>query len=132
LLIAALALLIGMLLMLAAPAPAHAAEVLQVRDGSLLQIGDRNRSYPVRLGCILVEAGDQAAATSWLRDHLPRRTRVNLRPLGSVDGVLHSRVKILSSGEDLGSGLVAAGLAAPLPRGLAPDACPQLPVTTGA
>lgn len=130
---AVLALLISLLVIGSAlPSAARAAEVLQVRGGSLLQIGDRNRSYPVRLGCIRVEEGDADAAIVWLRDHLPRSTRVNLRPLGTSDGILESRVKILASGVDLGSGLVAAGLASALPPSLAPDACPQLPFTAGA
>jgi hypothetical protein len=74
--------LLAMLLMCTlAPAPAEAAEVLQVRGATLLQVGDQNRSYPVRLGCVQVDPADGAAATAWLREALPRRTRVNLRPL---------------------------------------------------
>lgn len=112
------------------PRSVDAAEVLQVRDATLLQVGDQNRSYAVRLGCVAVNSDHAPAAADWLRQQLPRRTRVNLRPLGSVDGVLLARVKLLSTGDDLGSGLVAAGLAYQLPITLAPEACPHLPPTT--
>jgi hypothetical protein len=104
-----------------APAPAEAAEVLQVRGATLLQVGDQNRSYPVRLGCVQVEPADGAA---WLREALPRRTRVNLRPLGLADGTLLARVTVLSSGIDLGTGLQQAGLASPLDATEAPQGCP--------
>ncbi|NQV10284.1 MAG: hypothetical protein HQ527_03820 [Cyanobacteria bacterium] len=102
-----------------------AAEVLQVRGANLLQVGDQNRSYPVRLGCIAIDPADSQAAADWLRQRLPRRTRVNLRPLGSESGVLISQVTLLSSGDDLGSGLVGAGLARRLPADAAPLACPD-------
>jgi len=104
---------------------ALAAEVLQVRSGDLLQVGDQNRSYPVRLGCVAVDASHSQAATTWLRQALPRRTRVNLRPLGSLDGVLLAQVKLLASGEDLGTELVREGLASRLPASAAPLGCPD-------
>ncbi|MEA5399989.1 hypothetical protein VB734_08060 [Synechococcus sp. BA-124 BA4] len=105
--------------------PAAAAEVLQVRTGVLLQVGDQNRSYPVQLGCISVTPEHSGDAEDWLRQHLPRRTRVNLRPLGSADGVLLARVQVLKGGDDLGSGLISAGLAEPLPSLIRPQGCPS-------
>lgn len=104
--------------------PALAAEVLQVRNATLLQIGDRNRSYPVRLACLEVAPDDQEQAQQWLRARLPRQSRVNLRPIGSVDGTLVARVTPLPRpgqgikaaepyGLDLSSGLIAAQLASP-------------------
>ena len=93
------------------PGAALAAEVLQVRTATLLQIGDRNRNYAVELACIGVEPVDQAAAMVWLRQELPRRTRVNLRPLGEHDGLLLAQVSRLAGEADMGSGLIAAGLA---------------------
>jgi endonuclease YncB( thermonuclease family) len=104
-------------LLLPAPA-AWAAEVLQVRSGNLLQVGDHNRTYTVELSCVTVRAdGDQAAA-DWLRSALPRRTKVNLRPVGNDQGTLVARVQRLGgdpAGADLGEGLVAAGLATAQP-----------------
>ena len=102
----------------------QAAEVLQVRGPELLQIGDQNRSYPVRLGCVAVDPVRSQAAVQWLRQALPRRTRVNLRPLASLDGQLIARVTILASGEDLGSSLVEQGLATRLDLPSAPPGCP--------
>ena len=89
--------------------PAEAAEVLQVRSATLLQVGDQNRSYGVELACIALPEAQQAEATSWLRRELPRRTRVNLRPQGTDQGVLLARVARLDRGSDLSSDLVAAG-----------------------
>jgi hypothetical protein len=97
--------------LLAWPGGAQAAEVLQVRTATLLQIGDRNRNYAVELGCIAVEPGDQAAAIAWLRQELPRRTRVNLRPLGDHDGQLLAQVSRLDGNRDIGTGLIESGLA---------------------
>lgn len=93
---------------------AAAAEVLQVRSATLLQIGDQNRSYGVELACYGLSANDDgAAATSWLRSNLPRHTRVNLRPMGVEGGVLMARVQRLDQGTDLASDLVAAGFGQP-------------------
>ena len=45
--------LIGVLLLLWA-VPVQAAEVLQVRSSSLLQVGDHNRTYTVALALSLI------------------------------------------------------------------------------
>ena len=102
------------LVLLLGAAVAQAAEVLQVRSGTLLQVGDHNRTYTVELACVAVPAGGDEAAAAWLRQALPRRTKVNLRPVGNDDGTLVARVQRLGD-SDLGSGLVAAGLASAKP-----------------
>ena len=99
------------LLLCCAVAPASAAEVLQVRSGSLLQVGDRNRTYTVELACVSVVEEQEADAIAWLRQQLPRRRRVNLRPVGSSNGQLVARVTPLGEDSDLNAGLIAAGLA---------------------
>lgn len=104
------ALLIGLSLLLLA-APVSAAEVLQVRSSSLLQVGDRNRTYTVVLACAAVDPVLEDEAVRWLRDQLPRRRRVNLRPVGSLDGQLLARVTPLGEPTDVSTGLVAASLA---------------------
>ncbi len=120
---AALALLLALLL---APWPVAAAEVLQVRAADLLQVGDHNRSYPVALACLALEPEQRDSATIWLRRQLPRRTRVNLRPLGSDNGVLLARVSLvnpsradaaapIAAGGDLAEALIAAGFAQAAP-----------------
>lgn len=113
--------LISLLLLpslLLAPAVAGAADVLQVRGATLLQVGDSNRSYGVLLACVGVDPAEEAAATAWLRQRAPRGTPVNLRPVGQRDGVLLARVRTRAErgrpALDLGMGLMAEGLAAPL------------------
>ena len=98
---------------------AQAAEILGVPSPTRLRVGDQNRGYLVELACIAVEDADGQAALEWLRGQGSRGTRVNLRPRGEHDGVLVANVRILSSGLDLGEGLVARGLATALP---CPDA----------
>ena len=88
---------------------AAAAEVLQVRTATLLQVGDQNRSYSVSLACVDLAPTEAAAATTWLRADLPRRTRVNLRPFGADQGLLVARVQRLDRDTDLANDLVAAG-----------------------
>ena len=85
--------------------------MLQVRTSSLLQVGDHNRTYTVQLACVDVTAETETEAVGWLRQQLPRRRRVNLRPVGSRDGQLLARVTPLGDSIDLSAGLVAAGLA---------------------
>lgn len=106
-------LLILLVVMLASPLPSMAAEVLQVRSSTLLQIGDRNRNYSVRLACIAVDSSNEDAAVDHLKKALPRRKRVNLRPEGNEDGVLIARVTPLDADEDLGAFLISTGLATP-------------------
>jgi cell division inhibitor SulA len=93
------------------PGAAAAAEVLAVRSATLLQVGDSNRTYTVELACLAVAPEQQQQALAWMRRELPRRSRVNLRPLGSHDGILLARVQKLGSATDLASGLIAAGQA---------------------
>lgn len=99
------------------PQAAGAAEVLQVRGGKLLQVGDHNRNYSVELACLTLPADAEPAASAWLRQELPRRTRVNLRPLGNREGTLVARVQRLAAdgtAHDLSDGLIKAGLASAL------------------
>ena len=107
-----LRLLSCLLVVLLAASPAAAAEVLQVRTASLLQVGDGNRTYTVQLACIDVEPDAESSAVGWLREQLPRRRRVNLRPVGRNDGQLLARVTPIGDEQDLSSGLVSAGMAA--------------------
>lgn len=94
---------------------ARAAEILSVPSPTRLRVGDQNRGYLVALACVAVDDANSPAALEWLRKQASRGTRVNLRPLGEQDGVLVARVKILSSGLDLGEGLVARGWAVATP-----------------
>jgi hypothetical protein len=96
--------------------PSSAAEVLQVTGPDRVLIGDRNRTTAVRLGCIVVEPEAAEEATALLRRLLPRRRRVNLRPMGLRDGDLLARIRPIDpEGADPAEALVAAGLARPIP-----------------
>jgi hypothetical protein len=103
--------LVLLVVIFASPLPSMAAEVLQVRSSTLLQIGDRNRNYSVRLACIAVDPVNEEAAVDLLKKVVPRRKRVNLRPEGNEDGVLIARVTPLDADQDLGFSLVTSGLA---------------------
>ncbi|MCS5692696.1 nuclease [Cyanobium sp. FGCU-6] len=106
-----MAALAAFLLLLVLPNAVDAAQVLQVRGPTLLQIGDGNRSVPVELACVSVPAARSAEAVAWLRRELPRQTRIQLRPVSQHDGRLVAQVQRLDSLSDLGAGLAAAGLA---------------------
>ena len=108
---------LSLMLLLVLPSQAFAAEVLQVRSATLLQVGDRNRNYTVQLACVQVAADDEPQAQDWMRSAVPRRRRVNLRPEGSSDGVLLARVTPIGDELDLGAALVR--------EGLAQDTCPE-------
>ncbi|HGY5547320.1 MAG: nuclease [Prochlorococcus sp.] len=99
-----------LLVLLLSPLPVMAAEVLRVSSSSLLQVGDHNRTYTVRLACLEVDSSNELEAMAWLKSELPRRRRVNLRPEGASDGVLLARVSSIGSDVDLSAGLANAGL----------------------
>jgi hypothetical protein len=122
---------VGLLLvLLLLPGSVQAAELRQVRGASLLQVGDSNRSYAVRLACITVAEDQEQEAVRWLRQTVNRGSRLKLRPMGEQDGELLALVSRLPRGQlpslDLASGLVAAGLATPLVDASAQPACPPL------
>ena len=78
-----------------------AAEVLQVTSSTILLIGDHNRTYTVKIACAEVSTDSEVNAINWLRDQLPRHTKVNLRPKESVDGVLVAKVIPIETGIDI-------------------------------
>ena len=108
-----LCLVLCLAVLVLAPSMAAAAEVLQVRSPSLLLVGDSNRTYTVELACMAPIASERDQALAWLRGQLPRRSRVNLRPIGNRDGILLARVQKLGSSEDVSRGLIEAGFADP-------------------
>ncbi len=88
-----------------------AAEILQVRSSTKLQIGDRNRSYTVKLACVEVPPDNELSAIRWLKSNLQRRERINLKPEGVTDGMLLARVIQIDNKIDLGESLSQQGLA---------------------
>lgn len=95
--------------------PAMAAEILSVRNATLLRVGDQNRSYGVQLACIEVSESNSPAALAWLQRHGSRGQKVNLRPVAERDGMLVAKVSLLKTGVDLGAAMVAEGLATAVP-----------------
>ena len=91
--------------------PVLAAEVLQVRNSLLLQIGDHNRTYTVKLACTEVSPELEEKSVKWLKKQLPRHTKVNLKPKGSIDGVLVAKVIPFDSNVDITEKYISEGLA---------------------
>ena len=93
------------------PFETFSAELIQVRSSSILQIGDRNRIYTVKLACIEVDPSKEELARLWLNKKLKSKEKVNLSPRGSEAGMLIANIKILSSDMDLSSELFLNGFA---------------------
>ncbi len=87
------------------------AEVLQVTSASVLQVGDHNRNYKIRIACIKIDQENEKDSIEWLRSEIPRHTKINFFPKGSEDGILLARVTSLKTGNDLASKLVELGYA---------------------
>tara|TARA_Y100001968_G_C19013272_1_gene551652 strand:+ start:188 stop:535 length:348 start_codon:yes stop_codon:yes gene_type:complete len=89
----------------------EAAEILQVTSSSVLLIGDHNRTYTVKLACAEISTDLEEESINWLKKQLPRHTKVNLKPKGSVDGVLVAKVIPFNSNIDISQKYVNEGLA---------------------
>ncbi len=103
--------LIFLITLLSLPFNIFAAEILQIRSSTQLQIGDRNRSYTVNLACIEVESDNESLAIDWLKLNLKRGKRVNFKPEGSINGFLLARVSSVDGKSDFGNSLIEKGLA---------------------
>ena len=89
----------------------YAAEILQVTSSSVLLIGDHNRTYTVKLACAEISPDLEEMSVNWLRKQLPRHTKVNLKPKGSVDGILFAKVIPFDSNIDITEKYINQGLA---------------------
>tara|TARA_Y100001968_G_scaffold77799_1_gene69077 strand:- start:962 stop:1309 length:348 start_codon:yes stop_codon:yes gene_type:complete len=90
---------------------AYAAEILQVSTSSVLLIGDNNRTYTVKIACTDIPPDLEEKSFNWLKKQLPRHTKVNLKPKGSIDGVLVARVIPFNSDIDITERYINEGLA---------------------
>ena len=88
-----------------------AAEILQVTSSSVLLIGDHNRTYTVKIACTAISPDQEEKSVNWLKKQLPRHAKVNLKPEGSVDGVLIARVIPFNSNIDISEKYINEGLA---------------------
>ena len=89
----------------------YAAEILQVSSSSVLLIGDNNRTYTVKIACTEISPDLEERSFNWLKKQLPRHTKVNLKPKGSVDGVLVAKVIPMNTNIDIGEKYINEGLA---------------------
>ena len=89
----------------------YAAEVLQVSSSSVLLIGDNNRTYTVKIACTEISSDVEETAVLWLKKQLPRNTKVNLKPKGSIDGTLVAKVIPFNSNIDITEKYINEGLA---------------------
>ena len=88
-----------------------AAEILQVTSSSVLLIGDHNRTYTVKLACVEINPDLEEESVKWLKKQLPRHTKVNLKPKGSIDGLLVAKVIPFDSNIDITEKYINEGLA---------------------
>ena len=89
----------------------NAAEILQVTSSSVLLIGDHNRTYTVKLACTEISPDLEEESVRWLQKQLPRHTKVNLKPKGSIDGILVAKVIPFNSNIDINEKYINEGLA---------------------
>ena len=89
----------------------NAAEILQVTSSSVLLIGDHNRTYTVKLACTEINPDLEEKSVAWLKKQLPRHTKVNLKPKGSLDGILIAKVIPFDSNIDINEKYINEGLA---------------------
>ena len=87
------------------------AEILQVSSSSILLIGDNNRTYTVKIACTEISPDLEERSVEWLKKQLPRHTKVNLKPKGSLDGVLVAKVIPFNSNIDIAEKYINEGFA---------------------
>jgi len=88
----------------------NAAEILQVSSSSVLLIGDNNRTYTVKIACTEISPDLEDKSVVWLKKQLPRHTKVNLKPKGSIDGMLVAKVIPFDSKIDITEKYINEGL----------------------
>ena len=89
----------------------YAAEILQVSSSSVLLVGDNNRNYTVKIACAEISPDLEEKSILWLKKQLPRHTKVNLKPKGSIDGMLLAKVIPFNSKVDITEKYINEGLA---------------------
>ena len=89
----------------------YAAEILQISNSSVLLIGDNNRTYTVKIACTEIRPELEEKSVEWLKKQLPRHTKVNLKPKGSIDGILIARIIPFNSNIDISEEYIKEGLA---------------------
>ena len=93
------------------PFNVKAAQILQVKSSSLIQIGDNNRNYTIKLACVEVESENDQQVKDWLNKNLPRGQKINLLPEASEKGILQAKVIKLGTNKEINRELQLIGLA---------------------
>jgi len=65
----------------------------------------------IAIACIETSPDIEEKSVNWLKKELPRHTKVNLKPKGSVDGLLVSKVIPFNSNIDIAEKYIKEGLA---------------------
>jgi len=89
----------------------NAAEIVQVINSSVLLIGDNNRTYTVKIACAEVRPDLEEKSLVWLKKQLPRHTKVNLKPKGSIDGMLIAKIIPFNTNFDISEEYIKEGFA---------------------
>tara|TARA_B100000965_G_C18953558_1_gene482393 strand:- start:83 stop:328 length:246 start_codon:yes stop_codon:yes gene_type:complete len=77
----------------------------------VLLIGDNNRTYTVKIACTEIRPELEEKSVEWLKKQLPRHTKVNLKPKGSIDGILIAKIIPFNSNIDITEEYIKEGLA---------------------
>lgn len=93
------------------PLENFAAEIIQVRNSTLIIIGDNNRTYPIKLSCVYVDQSDEEAAFNWVKSELPRKKKINLLPRSSKDGIISANLLTIEENVDINAQMIMQGLA---------------------
>ena len=89
----------------------YAAEILQISNSSVLLIGDNNRTYTVKIACAEISPESEEKSVEWLKKQLPRHTKVNLKPKGSIDGMLIAKIIPFNTNLDISEEYIKEGFA---------------------
>ncbi len=89
----------------------NSAEVLQINNSNIIQIGDQNRNLTVSLICTKVEEKDESSAVQLLQKTFPRGTKVKIRPYGMKNKNLSAKVFKVSDQMEMSQILITNHLA---------------------
>ncbi len=92
------------------PSNVFSAEVLQIKNSSVLEIGDNNRNYEIKIACIHIFPSKEEEAINLLKKELPRKSRINFFPKGSEDGALIANLVSLKTNQDIAKLMSDSGL----------------------
>ena len=99
-----------MMMITLSPVCLAAAEVLQIQNANTLLVGDNNRTYTIRISCLKFESEDKESIYQAIKNELPRHSRINIRPIGSDEGILLAKVFSIGSETEISQIIESKGL----------------------